>query len=124
MNNNPKDAIVDVDKLIKSHVQSFQNSLLKKKEEKVPDSFKEFMCVINEYAKENEKLPFDERNLYPPAIDSQIVINCLCDCFLGGSYYISDPLPNCQANTIICYDILMRYSPIFRKYVKEMNKKK
>lgn len=53
--------------------------------------------------------------LLPAPTEAQLAVNVLQEYLLGEDYYIVDPLPNCQANTIIVHDILLRYSRRYRK---------
>lgn len=63
-----------------------------------------------------------KESLYAPAIDAQLAINVLCQYLLGEDYYIVDPLPPPQADTIIVQDILHKYCN--REVTKDYNKYK
>lgn len=47
--------------------------------------------------------------LYPPCMDAQVALNELCDFFLGEDWYITEPICNVQANTIIVYEIERKF---------------
>lgn len=53
--------------------------------------------------------------ILPAPTEAQLAVNVLQEYLLGEDYYIVDPLPNCQANTIIVHDILLLYSRRYRK---------
>lgn len=59
---------------------------------------------------------------FPAPIDQQQAINILSDYLLGEDFYIEDPLPNCQADTIIVQQILLKYSKEYRKRFKKLRK--
>lgn len=62
-----------------------------------------------------------KRNIYPEATDAQLVVDCLTELLLGDDWYVSDPLPNCQVNTIALDEILYKRC---RKYRNHWKKKK
>lgn len=76
----------------------------------------EFINILVEHEKSNPK------ELYPPTIDPQFVIDCLCEVFLGPDYYIVLPCGNAQGNTIILDEILRTHSRKYRKLVKRKQK--
>jgi hypothetical protein len=51
-------------------------------------------------------------------MSAQFAINTLCDYLLGGDFYITDPVSQEQANTLIVYNILKHYSKEFRTDLK------
>lgn len=53
--------------------------------------------------------------ILPAPTEAQLAVNVLQEYLLGEDHYIVDPLPNCQANTIIVHDILLQYSRRYRK---------
>lgn len=53
--------------------------------------------------------------ILPAPTEAQLAVNVLQEYLLGEDYYVVDPLPNCQANTIIVHDILLQYSRRYRK---------
>lgn len=61
--------------------------------------------------------------IFPAPTDPQMAIHILSAYLLGEDYYIVDPLPNDQANTIIIQDILFKYSKEYRKRFKRLRKK-
>ena len=87
-------------------------------------NMKKFIEDIEKYNEENNKKPYAERNIYPQGTGAQFVVNCLCDLFLGEDWCISDPLPNCQVNTIILEEILYKYNKEFRRYIKSKQKER
>ena len=52
--------------------------------------------------------------ILPAPTEAQLAVNVLQEYLLGEDYYVVDPLPNCQANTIIVHDILLQYSRRYR----------
>lgn len=65
----------------------------------------------------------DTYGIFPAPTDAQQAINILSAYLLGEDYYIVDPIPNCQANTIIVQDILFKYSREYKKRFKKLRKK-
>ena len=53
--------------------------------------------------------------ILPAPTEAQLAVNVLQEYLLGEDYYVVDPLPNCQANTIIVHDILLLHSRRYRK---------
>lgn len=82
----------------------------------------EFIRLMDEHANEELKKPYLERNLYPRGTDAQLVVNCLCEVFLGKDWYVVDPMHNSQVNTVILDEILYRYCKGYRKLVDERSK--
>lgn len=62
--------------------------------------------------------------ILPAPTEAQLAVNVLQEYLLGEDYYIVDPLPNCQANTILVHDILLKYSRRYRKEWKRRAKYK
>ena len=56
--------------------------------------------------------------LMPAPMSAQFAINTLCDYLLGDDFYITDPVSQEQANTLIIYNILKHYSKEFRADLK------
>lgn len=56
--------------------------------------------------------------LMPAPMPAQFAINILCDYLLGEDFYITDPVSQEQANTLIIYNILKHYSKEFRTDLK------
>ena len=56
--------------------------------------------------------------LMPAPMSVQFAINTLCDYLLGDDFYITDPVSQEQANTLIVYNILKHYSKEFRTDLK------
>ena len=56
--------------------------------------------------------------LMPAPMSAQFTINALCDYLLGDDFYITDPVSQEQANTLIIYNILKHYSKEFRTDLK------
>lgn len=65
----------------------------------------------------------DTYGIFPAPTDAQQAINILSAYLLGENYYIVDPLPNCQANTILVQNILFKYSREYKKRFKKLRKK-
>ncbi|MBU2701141.1 hypothetical protein Ga0466249_002255 [Sporomusaceae bacterium BoRhaA] len=59
-------------------------------------------------AKEFSIIKSYEDNIFPKPTDAQEGLNILAKHLLGEGW-ITDPLPNCQANTIAIYQILSKY---------------
>ena len=85
---------------------------------KNPESkdIRKFVDILYQFEKEHP----DE--LCPPEADPQLVVNCLCDVFLGADWYTAMPMNTKQVNTIILDNILRMHSKEFRKMVKEKQK--
>lgn len=92
------------------------------KQKKLSKNIQEFIKQMEDNQKEEMKKPVDKRNMYPICTDAQLVVNCLCDLFLGEDWYVTDPLCNGQVNTIILDSILYKYCPEYRKYIKSKKK--
>lgn len=90
----------------------------KRKPKITSENIKKFIKQREEYLKKQMQMPIDKRNIYPNCTDAQLVVNCLCDLFLGENWYVVDPLCNGQVNTIILDNILYEYCPEYRKYIK------
>ena len=80
-------------------------------------SVREFIKLMEEHSAEELEKPYLERNLYPQGTDAQLVVNCLCEVFLGKDWYVVDPICNSQVNTLILDEILYRYCKEYRKLV-------
>jgi len=79
-------------------------------------SVQKFVDILYQFERENP----DE--LFPPETNPQLVVDCLCDVFLGTDWQIAMPVNMKQANTIILDKILRMHSKEFRKLVKEKQK--
>lgn len=79
-------------------------------------SIQKFVDILYQFEKEN---PDD---LCPPETNPQLVVDCLCDVFLGTDWYIAMPINTKQANTVILDGILRMHSKEFKKLVKEKRK--
>jgi hypothetical protein len=64
----------------------------------------------------------DPNNIFCPPMNGQVAVNMLMDYLLGEDYYVSDPVCTEQVNTEAVYDILLKYSPKFRKERKKFVK--
>lgn len=82
------------------------------------DSIHTFVDILFQFEKEH---PDD---IFPPAIEPQLVVDCLRDVFLGTDWYVTLPMCTKQVNTVILDKILREYSEEFRKIVKEKKKTK
>lgn len=60
--------------------------------------------------------------LCPPITEPQLVVDCLCDVFLGADWYTALPLNTKQVNTVILDEILRKHSKEFRKLIEEKRK--
>ena len=78
-------------------------------------NIRNFLNVLNEHEKEQLKKPSRERDICPPETDAQLVVNCLCDLFLGENWCVSLPLGQKQVNTVILDEILYKYCSKYRK---------
>lgn len=79
-------------------------------------SIQKFVDILYQFEKENP----DE--LCPPETNPQLVVDCLCDVFLGTDWYIAMPINTKQANTVILDRILRMHSKEFKKLVEEKRK--
>ncbi len=48
-------------------------------------------------------------NIFPPATEAQLVVDCLCDLFLGPDWHCVGPMHTGQVNTVILDNILAKY---------------
>lgn len=69
---------------------------------------------------ENKKKLFEilensNYGLMPAPMSADFAIGILCDYLLGDDFYITDPVSQEQANTLIVYNILKYYSKEFRR---------
>lgn len=86
-------------------------------------SIQDFIISIeNHYENENKK-PYEERDICPPTTNAQFVVECLCDIFLGEDWYVTFPLHTTQVNTCILDEILYKYYKPYRKYVKLLRRR-
>ena len=83
------------------------------------DNILKFISILDNFEKEQMSKPFMERDLCPPETDPQLVVDCLCDLFLGEDWCVSMPISTEQANTMILDSILYKYSKAYRKYPKQ-----
>lgn len=90
--------------------------LFRRKKPTKSKNIQEFVDVLYKFELENP----DE--LCPPGTNPQLVVDCLCDVFLGTGWYIVMPVNTKQANTVILNEILRKHSKEFRKLVKEKRK--
>lgn len=81
--------------------------------------YKKLEEFINILVKHDQENPHE---LFPPCINTQFAIDCLCEAFLGPDYYITLPCGNAQGNTIILDEILRTHSKKYRKLVKRKQK--
>lgn len=58
-------------------------------------------------------------NIFPPAMESQMAVDFLCDYLLGDDWYTVNPISTAQVNTEVVYDILRKYSRRFRKELRK-----
>ena len=89
------------------------------KKEKLSENMLKFIENLEKYEQEQNQLPVYNRNIYTTSTNAQLVVNCLCDLFLGEDWYVTDPLSNGQVNTIILDEILYKYSKPYREYIKK-----
>ena len=90
--------------------------LFKKKKPPESENIRKFVDILYQFEMGHP----DE--LYPPAIEPQLVVDCLCDVFLGTDWYTALPLNAKQVDTIILDEILRKHSKEFRKLVEEKQK--
>lgn len=88
----------------------------------ITPNIQKFIDFINECEKNELQKPLEDRNICPPAVESQLVINCLCDLFLGEDWYVCLPLGQNQVNTCILDEILYKYCRDYRKLIKRRRK--
>lgn len=90
-------------------------------QKKPSENIQQFVDTLYQFEKNHP----DE--LCPPETEPQLIVNCLCDVFLGTDWYTTMPLNTKQVNTIILNEILRKHSREFKKLVagkrKEMVRK-
>lgn len=90
---------------------------------KMCESVQRFINHIEDHWKEEEeKKPYYKRDLCPTPTEAQLVVECLCDVFLGEDWYVTFPLHSTQVNTCILDEILYKYYKPYRKYIDKRNK--
>ena len=89
------------------------------KKEKLSENMLKFIENLEKYEQEQNQLPVNKRNIYTTSTDAQLVVDCLCDLFLGEDWYVIDPLSNGQVNTIILDENLYKHFKPYRDYIKE-----
>lgn len=87
--------------------------LLKRKQ--ISPNIQKFIDLLDEHERKENKKPRMERNIFPPATSPQLVVDCLCDVFLGEDWYTPNPITTGQVNTVILDTILYRYCREYRK---------
>ena len=90
-----------------------------KRKNKLSKSMLEFIKILDTFNDENMQKPFLQRDIMPPATDAQLVVDCLCDLFLGEDWYVSCPMSQKQINTVILDNILYKYCKDYRKSCKK-----
>lgn len=88
---------------------------------KLSNNMRRFIKILDDFNKENSKKPWGEREICPPETEAQLVVNCLCDLFLGEDWYVNLPVNAKQVNTVILDNILYKHCKAYRK---EFNRKK
>ena len=84
-----------------------------KKKKPESENIRKFVDILYQFEMEHP----DE--LCPPITEPQLVVDCLCDVFLGADWYTALPLNTKQVNTIILDEILRKHSKEFRKLIEE-----
>ena len=87
--------------------------MLRRRKRSQSKSIHKFVDILYQFEKDHP----DE--LCPPETDPQLVVDCLCDVFLGTDWYTSMPLNTKQVNTIILDHILSKHSKEFKHLVEE-----
>lgn len=82
---------------------------------KMSENMRKFAKSLDDFNTENKKKPYMEREMCPPPTNAQLVVDCLCDLFLGENWYVSMPLSAKQANTVILDNILYKYCKEYKK---------
>ena len=95
---------------------------MKRLNKHITPNIQKFIDFMKEHEKKEMQKPFLERDICPPAVESQLVINCLCDLFLGEDWYVCFPLGVNQVNTCILDEILYKYCRDYRKLIKRRRK--
>lgn len=90
--------------------------LFRRKKPPKSKNIQKFVDMLYQFEKENP----DE--LFPPETDPQLVVDCLCDVFLGADWYTGMPMSTKQVNTIILDEILKKHSKEYIKIVEEKRK--
>ena len=85
----------------------------------ISENIDKFIKILDDFDEEQSKLPYLERNICPPPTDAQLVVNCLCDLFLGEGWYVGMPLSTKQVNTIILDNILYMKCRKYRRLSKK-----
>lgn len=83
-----------------------------------------FIENLEEFNRENEEKPIGEQDICPPVTDAQLVVDCLCDLFLGEDWYVVTPIHTTQVNTVILDEILYKHCREYRKLCKSKKKNK
>lgn len=78
---------------------------------------KEFLDRISEYQIDNPG------EMMPPETDDDFIVNCLKEVFLDENWFVSMPMNDRQANTILLHHILLAHSRVYRDLVYEKKKK-
>lgn len=91
------------------------------KKSRLSKNMKRYIEILNNLEKENIQKPLGEREICPPETDPQLVVNCLCDLFLGENCYIALPVNAKQANTEILYKILYKHCKAKSPYPTRRN---
>lgn len=89
---------------------------------KMCESVQRFITHIEDHWKEEERSLITKEILCPTPTDAQLVVECLCDIFLGENWYVVFPLHTTQVNTCILDEILYKYYRPYRKYISKKNK--
>ena len=93
--------------------------MLRKNRTILSDNILKFISTLDNFEKEQMSKPLMERDLCPPKTDPQLVVDCLCDLFLGEDWCVSMPISTGQVNTVILDNILYKYSKAYRKHSKQ-----
>ncbi len=64
----------------------------------------------------------DSYGIFPAPMDNDTALEILTDYLLGEDWYVEAPMSPDQFNTIMVYNILIKYSRQFRKDVKDYKK--
>lgn len=96
----------------------------RKHNEKLSENMLKYIELNENFEREENKKPEREREILPPSTDAQLVVNCLCDLFLGEDWYVVDPISTGQINTLILDEILYKHSKAYRDYIDNIKKQK
>lgn len=86
-------------------------------------SIEKFVKRLEDYDREQLKLPVSQRNIMDTGTSAQMAFDCMIECFLGEDWYSYANVTNAQVNTEACHRILWEHSRKFRKLIRLARKR-